>query len=65
MDEIDLYFKAFNGTNEICKIVSNYANKIAGELKKTEKSIWKNLNNPNSKRMLDMGFKIEANRQKK
>lgn len=41
MDEIDLYFKAFNGTNEICKIVSNYANKIVDELKKTEKEVGK------------------------
>ena len=39
MDEIDLYFKAFNGTNEICKIVSNYANKIVDELKKTERKL--------------------------
>ena len=52
-DFLDLYFKAFSKADKGCEIVSNYANKIAGDLEKTERAIRESQKNKNSKSNLD------------
>lgn len=56
MDEIDLYFKAFNGTNEICKTVCDYADRIVKEIKNVE-TLWDQaINNENSHFFMRMKY---------